>query len=126
MKRPSFDQLTESTRRAGQICRGERKCSLMKTFSPDNIRAICMRTHGFIHIISVAFVCFAVSGCGAGARKSAAEASAEKYFAAFSQKDLDTAVSLYSSEFFEKCRKRIGGSRWRPLRISSGIISPII
>jgi len=54
-------------------------------------------------------ISFAVSGCGAGARKQAAEATAGKYFQALSQKDWDMAVSMYAPDFFQKMPKE----KWR-------------
>ena len=66
--------------------------------------------------VAEALISFGAIGCSAGASKQAAEATASKYFQALSQKDWDTAVSLYAPEFFEKTPKK----QWREMLANLG------
>ena len=47
-----------------------------------------------------------LGGCGAGASKQAAEATAAKLYQASSQKDWDAVLELYSPEFYKKTSRQ--------------------
>jgi hypothetical protein len=60
-------------------------------------------------LVAIGVVAIVLAARGASAGKQAGEATAGKYFQAVSQKDWDTAMSLYAPLFFEKSPKK----QWR-------------
>ncbi len=67
-----------------------------------------MQTSCLVHFALFATTLL-LGGCGAGASKQAAEATATKLYQARSQKDWDAVLQLYSPEFYQKTSKE----QWR-------------
>jgi hypothetical protein len=58
---------------------------------------------------ALAAITLLLGGCGMGANKEAAEATAAKLYQACSQKDWDSVLKLYSPEFYQKTNRE----QWR-------------
>lgn len=69
-----------------------------------------MQSHPLVRLSLVA-LSLLLGGCGAGASKQAAEATATELYQASSQKDWDAVLQLYSPEFYQKTSKE----QWRSM-----------